>query len=155
MNRSENKAKKKKIQACTGAGPLTTVVLVQCSINWGNINQLANKPTHVYFFCVYYTHVMVTVQLSVLKRDIRYKRKVKNLNYCLTWPLFSDQNSYSVGQRVYKSALQFYSLWVWLPQWMGSSFLAISEAEGDWLCPDDKWGNPQPKEPYGKGKRKV
>ena len=56
----------KKIQVCTGAGPLTFVIPVQCSTNRGNINQLANKPTHVYFFCVYYIHVMVTVQLSVL-----------------------------------------------------------------------------------------
>ena len=100
LPRSEIKLRKK-IQAWTGAEPLTAVIPVQCFINWANINQLANKPTHVYFFCVYYTHVMVTMQLSVLKQDIRYKRKVKNLNYCLTWPLFSDQNSYSVGQRVY------------------------------------------------------
>ena len=51
----------KKIQVCTGAGPLTFVIPVQCSTNRANINQLANKPTHVYFI-----HVMVTVQLSVL-----------------------------------------------------------------------------------------
>ena len=54
----------KKIQACTGAGPLTFVIPVNFSDS--NINQLANKPTHVNFFCVYYIHVMVTVQLSVL-----------------------------------------------------------------------------------------
>ena len=66
--RSENKAKKK-IQAWTGAEPLTAVIPVQCFTNWTNINQLANKPTHVYSFCVYYIHVMVTVQFSILKQD--------------------------------------------------------------------------------------
>ena len=53
---------KKKIQSWTGAEPLTAVIPVQCFTNWANINQLANKPTHVYFFCVYYIHVIVTAQ---------------------------------------------------------------------------------------------
>lgn len=48
-----------------GAEPLTAVILLQCSTNWANINQLVNKPTHVLFFCVCYIHVMVTMQLSV------------------------------------------------------------------------------------------
>ena len=41
------KLRRRKIKACKGAEPLTAMILLQCSSNWANINQLVNKPTHV------------------------------------------------------------------------------------------------------------
>ena len=45
LNSSENKAWKKKIQACTGFEPMTFTIPVQRSTNW------ANKPTRNWLLC--------------------------------------------------------------------------------------------------------
>ena len=85
LGSSENKAWKKKIQACTGFEPMTSASPVQRSINW------ANKPTVVLFVCMFSSITDFEFSLTFLSRKLT--RGVKLIcSSLILWPPKSDQN---------------------------------------------------------------